>query len=68
MDRIKFLEARLEKIDSFLSVKADLENEKRVLLENLEKERKDKTKELADKDREKVQATDMLKKDMLHKI
>lgn len=54
MDRIKFLEARLEKIDSFLSVKADLENEKRVLLENLEKERKDKTKELADKDREKV--------------
>ena len=62
------MEARLEKIDSFLSVKADLENEKRVLLENLEKERKDKTKELADKDREKVQATDMLKKDMLHKI
>lgn len=34
----------------------------------LEEERKDKLRELADREREKVQATDKLKKDMYHKI
>ena len=36
--------------------------------DQLDDERRDKIRSLADKDREKVQATDKLKKDMLHKI
>ena len=47
------------------------------MTDKLEKEEKDKLRQLADKDREKVQATgkylwfsmeDLLKKDMLHRI
>ena len=37
-------------------------------METLDKERQDKQRDLADKDREKVQATDKLKHDMLHQI
>ncbi len=34
----------------------------------LEKEKKEKIRELSDKDREKIQATERLRKDMLYKI
>ncbi|CAD8177752.1 unnamed protein product [Paramecium pentaurelia] len=68
LDKIKYLEARLEKIDSFLQTKADLENERAKLIETLAQERKDKQRELADKEKEKVKETDQLKKEMLHKI
>ena len=45
-----------------------LEGQLKKLKEELEFERKEKLREIADKDREKVQATDKLKKDMLRKI
>jgi len=45
-----------------------LEANRKQLQEDLDYEKKDKIRALADKDREKVQATDKLKKDMLHKI
>ena len=45
-----------------------MEADRRRLQDDLENEKKDKVRALADKDREKVQATDRLKKDMLHKI
>ncbi|KAL4497107.1 hypothetical protein ABPG72_019427 [Tetrahymena utriculariae] len=67
-DKILKLETRLETVDIFIKNKADLENERKNLKEQLEFEKKEKLRELADKDREKVQATDKLKKDMLHKI
>ena len=68
LDKNLKLEARLDTVDTFIKNKADLENERKTLKETLESERKDKLRDLADKDREKVQATDKLKKDMLHKI
>ena len=68
LDKNLKLEARLDTVDTFIKNKADLENERKTLKETLESERKEKLRDLADKDREKVQATDKLKKDMLHKI
>lgn len=62
------LEARQENYDFFLKNKSELENEKRILKEDLEHLMKEKQRELADKDRERVQATDKLKNEMLHKI
>lgn len=44
-------------MDNFVAKKSEIENERRNLIESLEKEKKDKLRELADKDREKVQAT-----------
>jgi hypothetical protein len=38
------------------------------LTEELQEERKEKIRELSDKDREKIQATERLRKDMLYKI
>lgn len=67
-EKINLLEKKLENIENFIKYKSELENEKKSLGDALEKEKKDKQRELADKDREKVQATDKLKKDMLHKI
>lgn len=65
---IDSLEARQENYDFFLKNKSELENEKRILKEDLEHLMKEKQRELADKDRERVQATDKLKNEMLHKI
>lgn len=68
LDKNLKLEARLDTVDTFIKNKSDLENERKTLKEQLDFERKEKLRDLADKDREKVQATDKLKKDMLHKI
>ena len=38
-------------------IQSELENERKSLLDSLDKEKKDRLRELADKDREKVQAT-----------
>ena len=45
-----------------------MEEEIQYLKEQIDKERAQRRKEVADKDREKVQATDKLKKDMQLKI
>ncbi|CAD8070093.1 unnamed protein product [Paramecium primaurelia] len=68
LDKIKFLEARLEKIDGFLQTKADLESEREKLIETLAQERKDKQRELADKEKEKVKETNQLRKEMETKV
>ncbi|CAK95017.1 unnamed protein product (macronuclear) [Paramecium tetraurelia] len=77
IDKIKFLEARLEKIDGFLQTKADLESEREKLIETLAQERRDKQRELADKEKEKVKETsiemimnqiDQLRKEMENKV
>ena len=41
-------------MDNFVAKKTEIENERKNLMESLEKEKKDKLRELADKDREKV--------------
>ncbi|CAD8205680.1 unnamed protein product [Paramecium octaurelia] len=68
IDKIKFLEARLEKIDGFLQTKADLESEREKLIETLAQERRDKQRELADKEKEKVKETNQLRKEMENKV
>lgn len=47
-------------MDNFVAKKAEIENERKNLMEQLDKEKRDKLRELADKDREKVQATGKL--------
>jgi len=54
LDKNLKLEARLDTVDTFIKNKADLENERKTLKETLESERKEKLRDLADKDREKV--------------
>lgn len=55
-------------MDNYVKSKAELERDRKMLLENLELEKKERQREVADKDREKVQATDKLKHDMMKKI
>lgn len=47
---------------------AKLKEYTKSLEDTLENERKERQRELADKDREKVQATDKLRKEMLHRL
>jgi hypothetical protein len=50
MDKIKILEGKLENMDNFIARKSELENERKHLVDTLDKEKKDKMRELADKD------------------
>jgi len=68
MEKYKILEAKYNLISEFERDKTTLEADRRRLQDELDVEKKDKVRAIADKDREKVQATDKLKKDMLHKI
>jgi len=68
LDKYRTLDAKYIAISNFERDKANLEADRRRLVDELDGEKQDKVRMLADKDREKVQATDKLKKDMLHKI
>jgi hypothetical protein len=50
IDKIKILEGKLENMDNFIARKSELENERKHLVDTLDKEKKDKMRELADKD------------------
>ena len=51
-----------------MCVQVEIEIKLQRLTEELQEERKEKIRELSDKDREKIQATERLRKDMLYKI
>lgn len=60
-NKIKELENKLKEYEVFVSGKEQLERERVELRELLEFEKAEKIRELADKERERVQATDKLK-------
>jgi hypothetical protein len=62
------LKNRLAEAERYLIEKDDMIRERNRLTELLDVEKNEKEKALADKDREKAQATDKLKKDMLDRI
>ncbi|KRX10186.1 hypothetical protein PPERSA_02925 [Pseudocohnilembus persalinus] len=67
-DKKKMLEAKIENIDTFMKQQEHLRNAKNMMQGNLENEILSKQRELEIKNQEKVEATDKLKKEMLHKI
>lgn len=68
MKKIESFDDRQNTLEYYLKNKTELENEKRILKEEVDHLTKEMQRQLADKDRERVQATDKLKNDMLHKI
>lgn len=66
--KIDAFDDRQNTLEYYLKNKTELENEKRILKEEVDHLSKEMQRQLADKDRERVQATDKLKNDMLHKI
>ena len=66
--KIKELEGQLKDNDTFNSKKDQYERDLEQLRLDLEKEKKDKQFELGEKERDKIQATEELRKEMLLKI
>jgi recombination DNA repair RAD52 pathway protein len=68
IDKIKQIQSKKSNIELFHEQHRELELEKQQLQQTLQKHREDKERELEEKQREKIEATDKLKKDMLHRI
>ncbi|CDW78724.1 UNKNOWN [Stylonychia lemnae] len=64
----KALEDDLDNVQAFKSQQKQLDAELSELKDLLEKEKKDRMNEVNEKEREKIQATEKLRKDMLYKI
>ncbi len=65
---IKTKEQELNDLNSFKLRREELEKRNEWLEKALEKEKKDRMNEVNEKEREKIQATEKLRKDMLYKI
>ena len=59
---------RYEKIEHFRGIEMTLRSELETNKTNLEAEKKNRINDVNEKEREKIQATEKLRKDMLYKI
>ncbi len=66
--KLEDLQAKYDKIENFVLVEANLRSELANTTANLEQEKKDRRNEVNEKEREKIQVTEKLRKDMLYKI
>lgn len=64
---LKF-ESQLKEYNLYMGERDEISHQNLTLKEAVERQKEDKTKELADKEREKVQAIDRLRDEMLTKI
>jgi hypothetical protein len=62
------LNVRYEKIEHFRGIEMTLRSELETNKTNLEAEKKNRINDVNEKEREKIQATEKLRKDMLYKI
>jgi erythromycin esterase-like protein len=66
--KLEDLQTKYDKVENFVAVEAKLREELATTRDNLDQEKKDRRNEVNEKEREKIQVTEKLRKDMLYKI